>query len=120
MPLRPLSIIKTVGPRAELDVLAPVLVSHLHYATSDHDAEARAAQARLEASLEWAAGHGLHARGELGDDEPATAIADELRDFGADAVIILSDGNRKTKWAETRDLDRARAELAIPVLHVVI
>jgi hypothetical protein len=113
------TITQAAGPNAELDVLAPVLVSHTHYATSDSDAETRAAQTRLDASLEWAAAHGFSARGEVGDDEPATALADELRDFGADAVVIVTNGERRTKWAETRELDRARAELEIPILHVV-
>lgn len=106
------------GPDSEFDVLAPLLVSHTHYATSDHDAESESAKARLNASLEWAAAHGFHARGEVGDDEPATAMADELRDFGADAVSIVTDGERKTRWAEARELERARAELDIPVIHL--
>jgi hypothetical protein len=114
------AIVKTAGPDAELDLLAPVLVSHTHYAMSDHDAESRSAEARLKTSLAWAAAHGFHARGEVGEDEPATAMADELRDFGADAVIIVTDGDRKTRWAETRELERARAELDIPVVHVVV
>ena len=114
------AIIKTAGRDAQLDVLAPMLVSHTHYVTSDHDAEARTAQVRLKASLEWAAAHGFHARGEVGDDEPASAMTDELRDFGADAVIIVTDGDRRTRWAEKRELERARAELDIPVVHVRI
>jgi nucleotide-binding universal stress UspA family protein len=108
------------GPGAELDVLSPQLVSHTHFAMSDTDAEMRAAQARLKTSLEWAAAHGFRARGEVGADEPATAMADELRDFGADAVIIATNGDRKTGWAEARELERARAELDVPVLHVAV
>jgi hypothetical protein len=114
------AIVTVAGPHAELDVLAPLLVSHAHYVTSDHDAETRTAEDRLRTSLQWAAEHGFHARGEIGDDEPATAMADELRDFGADAVIIVTNGNRVTKWAETRELERARAELDIPVIHVAV
>jgi hypothetical protein len=108
------------GPGAQLDVLAPVLVSHLHFVTSDHDAETRDAHARLQASLAWAAEHGFSARGEVGDDEPATAMADELRDFGADAVVIVTGAERRFKWAEARELDRARAELDVPVVHVSV
>ena len=100
------AIISAAGRDAQLDVLAPMLVSHTHYVTSDHDAEARTAQVRLERSLEWAAAHGFHARGEVGDDEPATAMADELRDFGADAVIIVTDGDRRHEMGRE---PRARA-----------
>jgi hypothetical protein len=113
-------IVRLAGPSAELDVLAPQLVSHTHFATSDTDAEMRAAQARLTVSLEWAAAHGFRARGEVGADEPATAMADELRDFGAEAVIIATNGDRKTGGAEARELERARAELKVPVLHVAV
>jgi hypothetical protein len=114
------AITNVVGPEAQLDVLAPMLVSHLHYATSDHDAEARSAEDRLQTSLRWAAEHGFTARGEVGDDEPATAMADELRDFGADAVVIVTDGARPTRWVERRELERARAELDVPVIHVAL
>jgi hypothetical protein len=118
---RPAEAIRAAaGPDAELDVLAPVLVSHMHYVMSDDDVEAHSAEARLEASLEWARAHGFKARGEIGSDEPATALADELRDFGADAVIIVTDGVRGTRWAEKRELDRAQAELDAPVVHVVV
>jgi hypothetical protein len=114
------AIVKVAGPNAQLDVVAPMLVSHLHYVTSDHDAESRAADERLRASLRWATEHGFTARGEVGDDEPATAMADELRDFGADAVVIVTNGDRKTRWAEKREHERARAELDIPVIHVAV
>lgn len=114
------AIVDVAGQDAHIDVLAPVLVSRAHYVMSDHDAETQEARARLETSLQWAADHGFDAHGEVGDDEPATAMADELRDFGADAVIIVTDGARKTNWAETRELDRARAELEVPVVHVEV
>lgn len=117
----PAEAIRTVaGPNAELDLLAPVLVSHTHFITSDRDAETHAAERRLQTSLDWAATHGFRARGEVGDDEPATAMADELRDFGPEAVVVVTDGERRTRWAETRELDRARAELDIPVVHVLV
>jgi hypothetical protein len=112
------AIAGVAGPDAELDVLAPVLVSHLHYVTSDHDSESREAESRLAISLAWAAEHGFRARGEVGDDEPATAIADELRDFGADAVVIVTNDMRRTRWAQERELERARAELDVPVMHL--
>lgn len=114
------AIVDAAGPGAHVDVLAPVLVSRAHYVMSDHDAETREAQRRLETSLQWAADHGFDAHGEVGDDEPATAMADELRDFGADAVIIVTDSARKTSWAEARELERARAELEVPVVHVEV
>lgn len=113
-------IVRLAGADARVDVLAPTLVSRMHYVTSDHDAESAEAAQRLKTSLAWARAHGFQTRGEVGDDEPVTAIADELRDFGADALLIVTDGVRPTRWAEELELERARAELEIPIAHVVV
>jgi nucleotide-binding universal stress UspA family protein len=78
---------------AELDVLAPQLVSPLEFAMSDTDASALDAETRLRTSLAWAEAHGFKARGEVGSDEPAVAMADELREFGADAIVIATNGH---------------------------
>jgi hypothetical protein len=107
------------GPDAELDVLAPQLVSHARFVASDTDREARDAETRLKTSLDWAAAHGFDAGGEVGDDEPATAMADALGSFGADAVIIATN-DRTAGWAEKEELERAMAELDVPVVHAVI
>jgi hypothetical protein len=113
-------IVRLAGADARLDVLAPTLVSRTHYVTTDEDAEAAEARRRLESSLAWARSQGFEARGEVGSDEPVTAIADELRDFGAEAMLIVTDGSRATRWAEQLELERARAELDIPVARVVV
>jgi hypothetical protein len=105
---------------AELEVLAPQLVSPLEFVMSDTDGPARDAETRLKTSLAWAEAHGFKARGEVGGDEPAVAMADELREFGADAVVIATNGDPKSRWAEKDELERARAELEIPVAYVVV
>jgi hypothetical protein len=107
------------GPGAELDVLAPQLVSRAHFLASDTDREARDAEARLKTSLDWAGAHDFDARGEVGDDEPATAMADALASSGAEAVIIAANDGT-ADWAEKEELERATAELDVPVVHAVI
>ena len=57
-------------PAVEVDVLAPVLTSHTHYAMSDIDGELADARTRLQRSLTWAREHGIAARGEVGDPIP--------------------------------------------------
>ena len=76
--------------RTQIDVVAPVLTSRAHYTVSDIDRETEQARARLEGSLAWARAHGIEAHGEVGDPSPAVAIEDELRDFGADEVIVVT------------------------------
>lgn len=113
---------RILGPdeeRIEVDILAPVLTSQLHYGVSDIDRELEEAKGRLERSLAWARKQGIVARGEVGDPSPTTAIEDELRDFGADEVIVVTHPDERETWQERGELERLRRELDVPVTHVV-
>jgi hypothetical protein len=104
----------------EVDVLAPVLTSHVHYGVSDIDEERAQARERLERSLEWTREAGIPARGEIGDPNPLTAIEDELRDFGPDEVIVVTRARDRESWQERGELERLRVELDVPVVHVTV
>ncbi|MGD0452272.1 MAG: hypothetical protein ABSB69_01620 [Solirubrobacteraceae bacterium] len=106
--------------RVEVDVLAPVLTSRLHQGVSDIDRELEQARTRLERSLVWAHEQGIVARGEVGDPSAATAIEDELRDFGADEVIIVTHPREQETWQEHGELERLRRELDVPVTHIAV
>jgi GABA permease len=108
------------GERVEVDVLAPVLTSHLHLGVSDVDRELAAARTRLRESLDWAREHGITAHGKVGDPSPTTAIEDELRDFGADEVIVVTHARERETWQERGELQRLRSELDVPVTHLVV
>jgi GABA permease len=104
----------------ELDVLAPILASRSHYWASDLDHERAEARERLEASLAWAAAQGFAAKGEVGDPDPLVAIEDELRDFGADEVIVATHSREHTSWLAKRMLGHLTRELDVPVREVVV
>ncbi len=104
----------------EIDVLAPVLTSHVHHGVSDIDRELEQARARLERSLAWARDHGIDARGEVGDPDTITAIEDELRDYDADEVIVVTHARERERWQEHGELERLRRELDVPVTHVAV
>ena len=87
-----------IGERVELDVLAPVLCSHLHYAVSDIDSELAEARERLDRSLAWARQSGFVARGEVGDPES------EHRDRGRVAGLRGRRGHRRDPPARAPDL----------------
>jgi hypothetical protein len=106
------------GARVELDVLAPVLSSRVHLAYTDIDHEMRQARERLQRSLEWARAQGFKARGEIGDANPLTAIEDELRDFGADEVIVVTREQQDAGWQEEKELESLYQELDVPVARV--
>jgi hypothetical protein len=108
------------GAGVELDVLAPILTSRSHYWASDVDREREEAGERLEASLAWAAEHGFAAKGEVGDPDPLIAIEDELRDFGADEVIIATSSRERTSWLANRMLGHLARELDVPVRQVAV
>jgi hypothetical protein len=104
----------------ELDVLAPILASRSHRWASDIDREREEARKRLDASLAWAAEQGFAARGEVGDPDPMVAIEDELRDFGADEVIIITHARERTSWLASRMLGHLVRELDVPVREITL
>jgi hypothetical protein len=102
----------------ELDVLAPIVARRSHYWASDIDREREEARSRLQTSLAWAADHGFAARGEVADPDPLVAIEDELRDFGADEVIIVTHPRERGSWLAERMLAHLARELDVPVRQV--
>ncbi len=108
------------GEHVDVDVLAPVLTSHVHLGVTDVDRETRAAQRRLERSLAWARAQHIRAHGSVGRTSPVLAIEDELRDFGADEVIVVTRPRERESWQERGELERLRDELDVPVTHVVV
>jgi hypothetical protein len=106
---------------SELHIVAPILCSRAHYITSDVDAELDEARNRLSAALAWAEAEGVAVTGKVGDANAALgAIEDELRQYGADEVIISTYPQGKSNWLETGIVERLRDELEIPVTHVVV
>ena len=106
---------------SELRVVAPILVSRVHYLASDVDKELEEAQQRLAAALAWARSEGLDASGKVGDPNAALgAIEDELRRFAADEVLISTYPPGMSNWLETGIVKRLRDELDIPVTHVIV
>ena len=108
------------GVDLELDVLSPVMASRLHHWAGDVDREREQARVRLEASLAWAVQQGFVAKGEVGDPDAMGAIEDELRDFGADEVIIVTRPSERTAWLANRMLSHLKKQLEVPVREIVI
>ncbi len=113
-------IMRRVELWPELHVIAPILSSRLHRWTDDIDREREEAQARLEATLAWAAEQGMEAHGEVADADPYAAIEHALRRAGADEIIIATHPSERSARLETEVLERAREQLEMPVTHVVV
>jgi hypothetical protein len=108
------------GVAVELDVLSPVMASRVHHWAGDVDSEREQARVRLDASLAWAAQQGFVARGAVGDPDAMGAIEDELRDFGADEVVIVTHPSERTSWLANRMLSHLKTQLEVPVREIVL
>jgi hypothetical protein len=111
---------RTRGRELEAYVVAPALVSPVHYLDSDVDAAAGAARGRLDATLAAFESTGIRARGAVGSENPLEAISDALVTFPADEVVIATPPTVTSNWLERGIVTRAQALLEQPVTHLVV
>jgi hypothetical protein len=113
-------LIQRLEQSPEVRVVCPILPSRAHYIASDIDRELAEARERLDRTLAWAAEHRVPARGHVSAATPLEAVADELRIFPADEVIVSTHPPKRSKWLESGLVERLQNELDIPVHHVVV
>ena len=118
--LRSAILERSLDVREEVLVVTPALNSPIRHWVSDDDDARAAAQERLEKSLAQLAAAGVEARGEVGDGDPLQAIADALRTFGADEIIISTHPEGRSNWLERGIVEHARERFAVPITHVVV
>lgn len=107
--------------RAEVLVVCPALAgSRLQHLASDTDAARAEAERRLESSLAALRDAGLRAEGVVGDEDPAAAAADALRNFGADEVIVSTHPPERSRWLERGVVEQIRRDVDLPITHVVV
>ena len=109
------------GRSSEILVITPALAASraAHWA-SDVDEAIELARQRMELSLIEIDRLGLKARGEVGDSDPNVAIEDALRVFPADEILISTHPSDRSRWLEAGVVERAQAEVELPVTHVVV
>ena len=56
----------------------------------------------------------------VGDTDPVRAIADALRAFPADEVIVVTRSDDQATWLEAGTGKTAQERLALPVTHLVV
>ena len=101
-------------------VVTPALNTPLKHWVSDEDGAREAAAERLEASLQAMRAAGMTARGEVGDSDPVQAIADAIRTFGPDEIVISTHPEGRSNWLERGVVESARERFDVPVTHVVV
>jgi hypothetical protein len=111
-----------IGSDTEILVVVPALPhSRLEHLAHDVDGAIAEARIRLDDSLATMSEAGLTARGTVGDHhDPNAAIEDALATFAADEVIISTHPPERSKWLESGVVERAEAEIPLPVTHVIV
>lgn len=105
---------------AEALVVMPAISAHFRTPPTDASTAAEDPEARLERTVRTLEDDGLRARAEVGDADPLAAIANALRAFAADEVIVSTQPRGRSRWLELGVVARARDEIDLPVTHVVV
>jgi GABA permease len=113
--------IRCRGRRAEVLVVAPVLTAdQLDLRAAEGDAGGAVAERRLGDSVGAIEAIGVAVTGRVGDEDPIVAIEDALATFAVDEVVIATHPPARSSWLERGVIERARAELDLPITHVVV
>lgn len=106
------------GKRAEAFVIAPTVASRVDWLTGDQAVYDRAA-GELDETLAALESVGIDAHGRVGAADPVQAAADGLREFPADAIVLVTrpDG---ASWLEEGVLETLQSRAGVPVKHVAV
>ena len=106
-------IAELVGSATDVRIVVPVPSHRLDRWMSAEDDARRDAQARLARSAGTLVAAGLPVSGSVGDHDPAQALEDELRNFAADEVVLLT-ANGKDPLA------KVESRLKLPLRRVSV
>ena len=84
------------------------------------EATTRAAQERLDATLDALRGQGLTVEGRLGDYRPLVALDEAMREFRPDHVVISTEPEQRSTWLRHGVVADARERYSVPIQHVVV
>jgi nucleotide-binding universal stress UspA family protein len=104
-------IAELAGSPSDVRVVVPVASQRLDRWLSAEDEARHEAEARLARAAGTLVAAGLPVSGSVGDPDPAQALEDELRDFSADEVILLTDEDEDP-------LGKVEARLGLPLRRV--
>lgn len=103
----------------EVHLVAPALNSRVRHYVSDTDEAVDAARERLDHAVGRLCDEGVRATGDVGDGDPWVALQDALADFDADVIMLSTHPPQRSHWLERGFVDRAQADLDVPVEHLV-
>jgi hypothetical protein len=107
------------GRPAAAFVVAPALASRLDWVTGDQASYDRAT-AELEATVAALEAAGIEAQGHIGARDPLQAAADGLREFPAEAIVVVTSASNEASWLEEGLIARLHEQAPVPVTHVIV
>jgi hypothetical protein len=107
------------GRSAAAFVVAPALASRLDWVTGDQAAYDRA-MAELDATVAALEAAGIEAQGHIGAQDPLQAAADGLREFPAEAIVVVTSTSDEASWLEEGLIAKLQEQAPVPVTHVIV
>jgi hypothetical protein len=111
----PPSIERLLDAADEVFVVTPALTSRIEWVVSDVDRARHAADERLDAILGQLQAIDVPAGGTVGDDSPLDAVADYVRDFAPDHILIALRSGEHSGWQERGLVDRVQGIAQRPI-----
>jgi hypothetical protein len=102
-----------VGAPSDVRLVVPVPSHRLDRWMSAEDGARRTAEGQLARSAGALVAAGLPVSGSVGDHDPAQALEDELHDFAADEVLLLTDNGKDP-------LAKVESRIGIPLRRVSV
>jgi len=108
------------GERTEALVIAPGRGSTATQWYIDGAAARADATKRLRCCVACLASSGIRVTGRLVEPDPVHAIADALRDFHADEILLVTASHHPSIWLRPSVIDRVRRGFQQPVEHIFV
>jgi hypothetical protein len=106
---------------ADVRVVAPATdLSRLDWLANDEDEARGEAADRAERVGSEAAPEAQSVDAEVGDSDPVQAIEDALREFPADALLLVTRRDEDAGWLEEGTAEEALARFDLPIERVVV
>lgn len=99
-------------------IVVPALNTRVAHWVSDTDGAMRRAAERLQDLVGRVTALGFAVDGRVGDGDPAVAVDDALREFGADEIVIATLPAGRSHWLERRLLRRVAERHPQALEHV--
>jgi hypothetical protein len=111
----PPSVRALIDAADEVFVLTPTLTSRMQWLVSDIDRAHEAADERLDAVLGQLRSVDVSAQGAVGDDSPLDAVADRVRSFSPDHILIALRSAEHGGWQERGLTERIQQLTHLPL-----